>query len=48
MNTLVGNGFVFLGLWEWMRPDENPEPGSWPHFTQIAPPWFDTFWRLRI
>ncbi len=45
MNTLVGVGFRFLGLWEWMQRDENPEPGSWPHFTQIAPPWFDTFWR---
>ncbi len=44
MNHLVGNGFVFLGLWEWMRHDENPEPGSWPHFTQVAPPWFDSFW----
>ena len=44
MNTLVGNGFIFLGLWEWMRGDENPEPGTWPHFTQVAPPWFDTFW----
>jgi len=47
MNTLVGNDFVFLGLWEWMRGDENPEPGTWPHFTQVAPPWFDTFWRLQ-
>jgi SAM-dependent methyltransferase len=46
LNTLAKEGFIFLGLWEWMRLDEKPEPGSWPHFTQVAPPWFDTFWRL--
>ena len=38
--------FILLGLWEWMRADENPEPGSWAHFTQVAPPWFSTFWKL--
>lgn len=47
MNTLVANGFIFLGLWEWVRPDENPTPGSWSHFTQIAPPWFSSYWRLE-
>ena len=46
MNTMVSHGFIFLGLWEWMRGDENPEPGSWPHFTQVAPPYLETFWRL--
>jgi hypothetical protein len=30
-----------------MLPGENPEPGSWMHFTQTAPPWFDSFWRLK-
>jgi SAM-dependent methyltransferase len=45
VNTLVGSGFVLLGLWEWMASDKNPEPGTWAHFTQVAPPWFDTFWR---
>lgn len=47
MNGLAGNGFVFLGLWEWMQDDQNPDPGTWSHFTKIAPPWFDTFWRLQ-
>jgi len=47
LNTLVGQGFIFLGLWEWMRSDENPEAGSWAHFTQVAPPWFSSFWRLK-
>ena len=47
LNTLARNGFVFLFLQEWMRPDENPTPGSWPHFTQAIPPWFDSFWQLK-
>jgi len=46
LNTLIGQGFTLLGLWEWMMDDENPAPGSWAHFTQIAPPWFSSFWRL--
>jgi ubiquinone/menaquinone biosynthesis C-methylase UbiE len=45
LNTMLGNGFRLMGLWEWMKADENPEPGSWPHFTQVSPPWFDTFWQ---
>lgn len=47
LNCLAKNGFVFLLLQEWMRSSENAEPGSWPHFTQAAPPWFDSFWRLE-
>jgi len=47
LNTLVSKGFILLGLWEWMRKDENPEPGSWAHFTQVAPPYISTFWRLE-
>ena len=45
-NTMVRNGFTLLGLWEWMREDKDPEPGSWAHFTQVAPPWFSIFWQL--
>jgi SAM-dependent methyltransferase len=45
LNALVGCGFILLGLWEWMRSDKDPEPGSWAHFTQIAPPYLSTFWR---
>ena len=48
INTMVGNGFTLLGLWEWMREDKNPEPGSWAHFTQVSPPYFSTFWQLGI
>jgi len=47
LNTLVGCGFILLGLWEWMRSDKDPKPGSWAHFTQIAPPYLSTFWQRR-
>jgi SAM-dependent methyltransferase len=46
LNALVQNGFVLLHLKEWMRPAEPLDPGSWPYFTQVAPPWFDSFWQL--
>ena len=46
LNTLAGLGFSLIGLWEWQKLDENPEPGSWAHFTQIAPPWFSSFWQV--
>jgi SAM-dependent methyltransferase len=46
LNSLTGNGFSLLGLWEWMKKEEKSEPGSWSHYTQIIPPWFSTFWRL--
>jgi SAM-dependent methyltransferase len=46
INTMTACGFHLLGLWEYMKKDESPEPGSWAHFTQVAPPWFSTFWRL--
>lgn len=47
LNTMAKNGFVFLHFQEYVLKEENPEPGSWPHFTQVAPPWFDSFWRLE-
>jgi len=48
MNALACRDFGFLGIWEWIRSDENPEPGSWAHFTQVAPPYLETFWRLGV
>ena len=47
LNGLVGNSFILLGLWEWMKKEENPAPGSWAHFTLVIPPRFSTFWRLQ-
>jgi len=47
LNTLAKSGFIFLYLQEYMLKDKNPEPGSWAHFTQVAPPWFDSFWKFK-
>lgn len=46
INTMTASGFSLLGLWEYMKHEESPEPGSWAHYTQVAPPWFSTFWKL--
>ena len=45
-NALAGQGFHLLHLSEWLRPDPDPELGSWAHFTQSCPPYFFTFWKL--
>ena len=47
LNTIIDSQFILLGLWEWMKQDVNPMPGTWAHYTQVAPPWFSTFWRLE-
>jgi len=41
---MIANGFKLLGLWEYMHPNLDSEPGSWQHFTPFAPPWLDTIW----
>ncbi len=46
LNTLAQNEFIFLYLNEYMVKEDDPKPGTWAHFTQVSPPWFDTFWRL--
>jgi SAM-dependent methyltransferase len=46
LNTMVKNGFIFLHLQEYMVYEDDPKPGTWAHFTQVAPPWFDSFWQL--
>ncbi len=47
LNSLTERGFLLLGLWEDMEPEEDPIPGSWAHFTRTMPPWFNSFWRLE-
>jgi ubiquinone/menaquinone biosynthesis C-methylase UbiE len=47
LNGMAGNGFILLGMWEWMKPDEDSQPGSWAHYTQVIPPYLSTFWRLE-
>lgn len=46
-NTLVGQGFQILHLIEQRshNPDLNAQPGTWDHFTNIAPP-FLAFWSI--
>ena len=47
LNTLAGNGFILLHFQEWMRDADPLVPGSWPHFTHAAPPFFGSFWQLN-
>jgi SAM-dependent methyltransferase len=47
LNSLIKHGFAMLHFQEWMKQDTDPQLGTWPHFTQVAPPWFDSFWRLN-
>ena len=43
VNTLVRLGFIILGAWEETTRAPDARPGSWDHFTSIAPPYL-TFW----
>jgi len=43
VNGLVNAGFVILHLTEHTHGQPDADPGSWEHFTTIAPPWF-TLW----
>jgi SAM-dependent methyltransferase len=43
VNGLIECGFVLLGLWEEESGDPQAEPGTWEHFTAIAPPYL-AFW----
>jgi len=45
INGLIAQGFVIRHVSDYtdFYPDPNAEPGTWDHFTAIAPPWL-TFW----
>lgn len=43
LNNLAQRGFSLLHIEEWMREGENPEPGTWIHFTQCCPLFLDIF-----
>jgi ubiquinone/menaquinone biosynthesis C-methylase UbiE len=47
VNGLIERGFVIRHLSDStdFSPDPNATPGTWEHFTAIAPPWL-TFWAL--
>jgi ubiquinone/menaquinone biosynthesis C-methylase UbiE len=45
MNGLADQGFVITHFKEYIKRDENPEPGGWAHLTQVMPP-FISFWTV--
>jgi SAM-dependent methyltransferase len=47
VNTLAANGFVLLNLHEWTSQQPDAGPGSWPHFTRVAPPYLYLWTRYR-
>jgi SAM-dependent methyltransferase len=47
LNSLIGQGFVILGIWEAPGGDLTAEPGSWEHFQAFAPPFLKLWARYR-
>jgi ubiquinone/menaquinone biosynthesis C-methylase UbiE len=47
LNSLIGQGFVILGIWEALSGDLEAEPGSWEHFQAFAPPFLKLWARYR-
>jgi SAM-dependent methyltransferase len=45
ISGLIGQGFMISHVSDYtdFRPDPQAEPGTWEHFTAIAPPWL-SFW----
>ncbi len=39
VNTLIGNRFQILGLWEELTPHPHPAPGTFEHFMSVCPPY---------
>jgi SAM-dependent methyltransferase len=38
LNSLLGRGFTFLGLYEDAAPDPDAEPGTWDHYLLVCAP----------
>ena len=47
VNSLLGHGFVLLGLWEELTQDPQAEPGTWEHLKLMAPPWLTLWFTYR-
>ncbi|GAA2215284.1 class I SAM-dependent methyltransferase [Nonomuraea monospora] len=47
VNTLIGEGFTLTHLSEVRGDYPGAEPGSWAHFTGVAPPWLEFVWQYR-
>jgi SAM-dependent methyltransferase len=43
INGLIQRRFTIQGIWEAPNGDPTAEPGSWPHFVAVMPPWL-TLW----
>jgi ubiquinone/menaquinone biosynthesis C-methylase UbiE len=37
LNCMADSAFTLLGLWERQEEQEEPQPGTWPHFARIIP-----------
>ncbi|MCP2362465.1 ubiquinone/menaquinone biosynthesis C-methylase UbiE [Nonomuraea thailandensis] len=46
-NSLIQEGFVLRFLSEVRGDHPGAEPGSWAHFTGVAPPWLEFVWQYR-
>jgi ubiquinone/menaquinone biosynthesis C-methylase UbiE len=46
-NSLIREGFVLTFLSEVRGDHPGAEPGSWAHFTGVAPPWLEFVWQYR-
>ncbi|WP_197094184.1 class I SAM-dependent methyltransferase [Nonomuraea sp. SBT364] len=47
VNSLTREGFLLTFLSEVRSDRPGLEPGSWEHFTSVAPPWLEFVWRYR-
>jgi ubiquinone/menaquinone biosynthesis C-methylase UbiE len=47
MNGLIQEGFLLSYFAEVTSHAPDSEPGSWGHFTNIAPPWLEMTWHMR-
>lgn len=47
VNSLIQQGFMLTHLSEVRGDYPGAEPGSWSHFTGVAPPWLEFVWQYR-
>lgn len=47
MNGLIREGFLLSYFSEIKSDDPDSTPGSWGHFTKIAPPWIESVWKYH-
>ncbi|MFI7129445.1 class I SAM-dependent methyltransferase [Nonomuraea sp. NPDC050153] len=47
VNSLIQVGFVLTYISEVRNGHPDAEPGSWVHFTSVAPPWLEFVWQFH-